>query len=263
MTAVTSDQGPQACGRFEWERIVRRLQLPMRLKFTATMIATYADADGSRVRPGVEVLAAVTAQGASTVRKHLTALQEYGLLELVSRGGGRAGRGKATQYRLTIPVDLLERVPMLPLGERRLSAVPDSPLAPGSAESDDATESPLPQESGQTEQSPVDNQPTPVDSPVDKHVSPLAQQSGQSDDPEPNDRSENTVTERLSARFERMTARSSEHLPSTSPTTKTTTTTPDPAQPPTARASPTTDTCPVCRTAHAFLAPCRPAGGDP
>jgi hypothetical protein len=263
MTAVTSDQGPQACGRFEWERIVRRLELPMRLKFTAMMVATYADADGSRVRPGVEVLASVTAQGASTVRKHLSALQEYGLLALVSRGGGRAGRGKAAEYQLTVPVDLLERVPMLPMGERRLSAVPDSPLAQGSAESAGGTVSPLSQGSGETSESPVDNSPTPVESTVDNPESPLAQQSTQSEDSTPNDRSENTVTERLSARFSRLTAPSSERLPSTSPTTKTTTTTPDPTQPPTARASPTDNRCPVCRQPHAFLDPCRPTGGEP
>ena len=252
MTAVQTEES-HACGRFEWERIVRRLELPMRVKFTAVMLATFADADGSRVRPGVDVLAAVTGQGASTIRKQLTGLQEYGLLTLVSRGGGRSGRGKAHEYRLTVPVDLLARVPMLPVGERRLSAVPDSPLAQKSGHSDSFTESPLAQGSAQNQPSPVDNS-----------ESPLPKQSGQSDHATPIDRSENAVTERLSARFSRLTARSSERLPSTSPTTRTTTTTPDPTQPPTARAraDPQPDLCPVCSQPHPFLAPCRPAGGN-
>ncbi|MEA5366060.1 hypothetical protein VA596_41490 [Amycolatopsis sp., V23-08] len=260
MTAVTSDPGPQACGRFEWERIVRRLELPMRVKFTAMMVASYADADGSRVRPGAEVLAAVTAQGASTIRKQLAALQEYGLLVLVSRGGGRSGRGRAAEFRLTVPVDLLERVPMLPVGERRLSAVPDSPLAQGSAQSGSDTVSPLATESGQSGTSTVDN---PADL-VDSGDSALAQKSGQSEATAPIDRSENTVTERLSARFERLTARSSERLPEQlHQPPKTTTTTRHPTQPPTARASPPNDACPICRHPHAFLDPCRPARGAP
>jgi hypothetical protein len=255
VTALTDNHGPQACGRFEWERIVRRLALPMRLKFTAMVIATYADADGSRVKPGSKRLAAVTAQGESTVRKHLGALQEYGLLTLVSRGGGRGGVGKTSEFRLAIPVDLLARVPMLPATERPLSAVRDSPLAQGSAHSEGDAETPLSQGSAQTP-------PSTVDKPVDSDESPLALESGQSETGTANDRSETAIADRLSARFERMTARSSEQLPSHNQPLKAPTTSPDPAQPPTARKT-TNDRCPVCLHPHAFLEACRPAGGDP
>lgn len=261
MTAVTTEQGPQTCGRFEWERIVRRLELPMRIKYTAMVVATYADADGTRVRPGVEMLAAVTSQGASTVRRQLTALIEYRLLAQVSRGGGRAGRGRATEYRLTVPIDLHERVPMLPVGERKLAAVPDSPLAQGSGQCDELEETPLPMASAQSALSSVDNSASSGDS----AETPLAQESDESGQGTKIDRSENAVTDRLSARFERLTARSSELLPSHNQPPKTTTTTPDPAQPPTARAraDPQPDRCPVCQRPHAFLDPCQPAGGAP
>lgn len=252
MTAVTTGNGLEPCGRFEWERLVRRADLPMRLKFVAVVVATFADADGSRVRPGVGVLADVTGQGESTVRRLMSALQEFGLLTQVARGGGRKGKGRATEYRLTVPADLYDRVPMLSPGERRLVAVPDSPLAQGSGQTE---ETPLAQESAQSDPQPVDNS-----------DSPLAIESAQSDLLAPIDRSENTVSERLSARKSRLTARSSELLPSTSPTTKTTTTTPDPTPPPTAR-KPTADSdrCPVCREPHPFLAACRPRSptGDP
>src|SRR5437879_1725471 len=43
----------QPCGRFEWERILRRAVMPLRVKFLAFVLASYADADGSNVRPGV------------------------------------------------------------------------------------------------------------------------------------------------------------------------------------------------------------------
>lgn len=212
MTAV-HDELVQPCGRFDWERIVRRADMPMRLKFTALTLATYADADGSRVKPGPLVLASVTAQGESTVRKHVAALIEYGLLALVSRGGGRGGSGKPSEYRLTAPKDLFTRIPMLPPSERALSIAPVSPLAQESGVSDDETETPLFQGSGQAGLSPVDNLPDPVDSPVDKEETPLAIQSGQTQAPKPIDRSENTVTDRMSARFERLSAPPGEQLP--------------------------------------------------
>lgn len=205
------DAAARPCGRYDWERIVRRAIMPIRLKLVALVLATYADADGTRVRPGADVLAAVTGQGESTVRKQLTELlTDYGLLRLVSRGGGRGGRGKTSEYRLVLPVDLLERVELLPPGDvaRRasLSVVPDdSPLAIGSGQSED---SPLAQGSAQSGTRPVDNS-----------DSPLAMQSAQSNVDDSNDRSGNTVSDGLTARKSRLSAMQSERLPATTPTT--------------------------------------------
>lgn len=109
---------PQPTPRFEWERIVRRVVMPSTQKLVALVLASYADRDGSRVRPGNEVLAAVTGQSERSVKRCLAALREVGLLVVSQRGGGRAGRGKATEYQLTIPVDLLDRVVLLQPGER-------------------------------------------------------------------------------------------------------------------------------------------------
>ncbi|RSN26532.1 hypothetical protein DMC63_01465 [Streptomyces sp. WAC 05977] len=261
MTAVHDDDMVQPCGRFDWERIIRRADLPMRLKYTALTLATYADADGSRVRPGPAVLAAVMKQGESTVRKHLAALIEYGLIALVSRGGGRGGRGKSSEYRLTAPKDLFTRIPMLPPSERVLSIAPVSPLAQESAHSDDETETPLYQESGQSGLSSVDNS----DSPVDKEETPLAQESGQTEAPEPNDRSENTVTDGMSARFERLSAPPGEQLPSDQPPKETTTTghhptqlttaRDRPAEPPNFHAPSTAADPPICEACSTYLDP--------
>lgn len=138
-------------GRYEWERLVRRARLPKPLKLLALVLATYADPDGSRVRPGLPVLASVTGDSERNVRRLLaTLVDELGLLRQVARGGGRGGKGRASVYRLTIPADLLDRLELLS---------PD--------------DSPDIQVSSQTDESLVDN-------PVDNSVSPDTWMSSES-----------------------------------------------------------------------------------
>lgn len=92
--------------RFEWERIIRRLEIPGSVKYLALMLATYADPDGSRVHPGVERLALVMGVTDRTVKRSLSSLRDFGLLEKVRHGNRHAGL--ADEYRLTIPVGLPE-----------------------------------------------------------------------------------------------------------------------------------------------------------
>lgn len=132
-------------GRFEWERIVRRIRMPKPVKLAALVLATYADPDGSRVRPGMEVLAAVTGDSERNAKRIVNVLRSMRLIEQVSRGGGRGGRGKAATYQLVIPTDLLERVELLGVGDNH-------------------------PESGDTQMSP-ETEPQPVDNTVDSHVS--------------------------------------------------------------------------------------------
>lgn len=147
-------------GRYEWERLVRRARLPKPVKLLALVLATYADSDGSRVRPGLPVLASVTGDSERNVSRILRCLvDELGLLQQVARGGGRGGKGRASVYRLTIPVDLLDRLEML--------SPEDSP-----------PDSPDIQVSSQSGESPVDNR-------VDNSVSPdtwMSSQSGSEND---------------------------------------------------------------------------------
>jgi hypothetical protein len=131
----------QPAGRFEWERILRRAVLPMRVKFLAFVLASYADADGSNVRPGVERLADITGFGTATVKRSLKALRdEYGLLGQVKRGGGRHGTGSAARYQLTIPEDLFDRVELLSPDDRRTenSDHPSDPSKDSSAPVDNS-----------------------------------------------------------------------------------------------------------------------------
>lgn len=135
--------------RFEWERLVRRLILPPTVKLVALVLATYADPNGTRVRPGQDVVAAVTGCTERTVQRQFRLLTEMNLIELVRRGGGRGGKGKASEYRLTIPVDLLDRFPMLSPGDRGPIGLPV-----------DNSESPDTQVSGQSARV-TTNDPTP------------------------------------------------------------------------------------------------------
>lgn len=95
--------------RFEWERIVRRVEMPSTAKFLGLTMATYAEADGSRIWPGVDRLAAVMCVSVPTVKRNLAVLRKLGLVE-VHRRGRRSGL--ADEYRLTMPSDILD-LPML------------------------------------------------------------------------------------------------------------------------------------------------------
>jgi hypothetical protein len=75
------------------------------IKLVAGRLASYADGNGTRVRPGVARIAVDMEMDARTVKTAMAYLRSIGLLELV-RPGGRRG---ADQYRLTLPVDLLDR----------------------------------------------------------------------------------------------------------------------------------------------------------
>ncbi len=101
---------PIPVDRFEWERIVRRVQMNSGTKYLALMIGTYADRDGSRIRPGVERLSLVMCVTDRTVKRSLSALRDLGLIKLTKKGNRHIGQ--ADEYRLTLPSTLLDE-PML------------------------------------------------------------------------------------------------------------------------------------------------------
>lgn len=103
---------------FEWRRIVRRCRLGATTKHVASVLADYANPDGTRVRPGNERLVAVTELGEKTVRRGLDKLRSVGLILRVFEGSKQGRRGLADEYRLTVPDNLSERVEMLAPDER-------------------------------------------------------------------------------------------------------------------------------------------------
>jgi hypothetical protein len=105
----------QPCGRFEWERIVRRCVIHPTTKFVGFVMAQYARSNGTSIRPGTKVVAAVCGMSERNAERHLKTLRSLGLIEKTTGGGGPNRR--AASYRLTVPEDLLDRVEMLDPGE--------------------------------------------------------------------------------------------------------------------------------------------------
>jgi len=74
------------------------------------MLATYADADGSRVFPGTARLSVACEMDYRTTKRCLSVLRHLGLITPVRQV---RRRGHAEEYQLTIPVDLLQRLEVL------------------------------------------------------------------------------------------------------------------------------------------------------
>lgn len=152
-----------AMGRFEWERIVRRAALPRPAKLLALTLSTYADPDGSRVRPGNAALVAVTGYSPRSVGRILGELSgRFGLLELVARGGGRGGTGKTATYRLTVPTDLLDRIELLSPAEQSddssaIQVTPETPESSATQVTDQSGDSSDTQMADESLSTPVDN----------------------------------------------------------------------------------------------------------
>lgn len=100
----SSNAATQPATRFDWERVIRRANLPTTTKLVALLLATYADQDGTNVHPGVERLARVVGQSTRSVEKHLDKLRTVQLVVRTTRANRYLGL--ADEYRLTVPLDL-------------------------------------------------------------------------------------------------------------------------------------------------------------
>lgn len=135
-------------GRFEWERLIRRCRLgfyegekqdPRRwvphatVQHVALVLATYADLDGTRVRPSAQRVANVCDLDERRVRACITHLRNTNLLELVraARSPGRnGGPGRSAEFRMSVPDDLLERVAHLDPDEQVVVVPTGAPMPP-------------------------------------------------------------------------------------------------------------------------------------
>lgn len=223
-TAEADPDTARPVGRYEWENVMRRLasreQISDELLLAALLLATYADPDGTRVRPGEREFAEANRRSKPTARRRVAWLQEHGFVRLVSRGGGTGVHARASEYRLTLPADLLERFELRPPGvvaRRHMTVV--TALNQGERSS---TEN-----SAHSRMSAV-----PAPSPVDNSGTQLTHGERSSPEQDTELRSNNAVTKRNSAQIgTELRSPMDERPPTTTPTTKATTTTPDPAQP--------------------------------
>ncbi|MGW6699614.1 hypothetical protein [Nocardia sp. NPDC055049] len=106
------------CDSFEWQRIVRRVQMHCTTMCLALTMSTYANADGTHIVAGVERLARVMCVSEPTVKRAMADLRRMGLVERVKQGNRWAK--KSDEYRLTMPSDVLD-LPMLDPDERAVS----------------------------------------------------------------------------------------------------------------------------------------------
>src|SRR5665647_636709 len=125
--------------RFEWERIIRRVYMDPSTKLVALVLATYANKDGTQVRPGRKRLAAVTCLSVRTVDRHLDELRSLNFLDRMAKGSNTGTRDLADVYRLTIPTDLLDITDLLPpseIGEQSspMTTGQSSPMTTGEGE---------------------------------------------------------------------------------------------------------------------------------
>jgi hypothetical protein len=88
-----------ALSKFEWERLLRELDLPGPVKATGYALATYANVDGTKAWPGLVKLCRAAGFHHATVIPALAALEAGGLVERKSHGGS----GKSAEYELTAP----------------------------------------------------------------------------------------------------------------------------------------------------------------
>jgi hypothetical protein len=104
--AADDEPGPKRVDRFAWERAIRRTPTrELRPSTRALLFAagTYADRDGSNVRPGVAELMRATGRSKAYVCRHVATALHDGWLVQVERGGWRGCIGRATTFALTIP----------------------------------------------------------------------------------------------------------------------------------------------------------------
>ncbi len=89
--------------KWDWEKALvarsRAEGMTAGCQHVALLLSTYANGDGTSIRPTVETLSTVSGKGQSTVKEALRYLREHGWVHQMSRGQ----TGRVSEYRLTIP----------------------------------------------------------------------------------------------------------------------------------------------------------------
>lgn len=109
---------PVAVGTRDWQTVIMRLPKSVLMptdKHVAHLLCKFANPDGTRVFPGVDILAFAMCVSNRTVIRSLEVLRDAGLLIRVGHG---STKGSADEYRLSVPGNVAE-----------LLALPDA-LAP-------------------------------------------------------------------------------------------------------------------------------------
>jgi hypothetical protein len=107
------ESGLAVVGPNDWLPIWHEVKAKPPVKVVGYALLKYADYwDGANIHPGGPLLAAMTDQTEKTVGKALARMRDWGLIWRYVEGS-KHGRGAlADEYRLTVPGDLVTRVPL-------------------------------------------------------------------------------------------------------------------------------------------------------
>lgn len=133
--------------RFEWERHLRRCDMPPTTRLVALVLATYADPNGESW-PSQVTLAKEIDVSERTVRTALAWLREHGWLTRIASGSRQGVRQSSDRYRLTVPDDFVDQ--FRPAAHRKTGRLPPDHRKPASAGPDGTTGNPLPVATGTT-----------------------------------------------------------------------------------------------------------------
>ena len=109
LSGPSSNRRPQVKGvsanKWEWEQALkdrsRKEGMTPGCQHVALLMSTYADGDGTKIRPSAQKLVDVSGKSRASVHEALRYLRNAGWVHQVSRGAGATRR--ASVYRLTIP----------------------------------------------------------------------------------------------------------------------------------------------------------------
>lgn len=107
--------GLMAVGPREWMNVWVRVRAAQSVKLVGAMAAHFADyADGANIHPGNVILGAVSGEMSTrAVINALAQMREWEVIWRYQEGSRQGRRALADVYRLTIPQDIIGRVPML------------------------------------------------------------------------------------------------------------------------------------------------------
>lgn len=107
--------GLRAVTQGEWIQVWRRARVPWTVKGVGIILASFADwNDGTRIRPGNAVLANVCSEmHPKTIERAIAVIRGYDLIWRYVEGSRQGKEGVHDEYRLTIPDDILVRIPLL------------------------------------------------------------------------------------------------------------------------------------------------------
>jgi hypothetical protein len=101
--------------RFTWERAVRATKMDPSTKLAALICGTYANQDGTKVRPGLRRLSEDAGLSQRSMKRAVVALRSMGLLDRVTKGSNLGVKDMVDVYRLVIPAG--NQVPPMALGQ--------------------------------------------------------------------------------------------------------------------------------------------------